>query len=53
MDDCARKHGLVEHIRFGTEIASARFDDRVGVWRLRTAAGEDIVADVVVSGVGQ
>ena len=53
MEDCARTHGLFDHIRFGTEIASARFDEAAGVWRLRTASGEDAVADVIVSGVGQ
>ena len=53
MEACARTHGLFEHIRFGTEIASARFDEEAGVWRLRTTAGEDVVADVLVSGVGQ
>ena len=53
MEDCARKHGLFEHIRFRTEIAAARFDAAAGVWRLRTGAGEEIVADVLVSGVGQ
>jgi cation diffusion facilitator CzcD-associated flavoprotein CzcO len=53
MEECARSNGLFEHIRFGTEIASAHFDEVGGVWRLRTASGEDVVADVLVSGVGQ
>jgi cation diffusion facilitator CzcD-associated flavoprotein CzcO len=53
MDHCAEKYGILPHVRFGTEIAGARFDEAAGVWRLRTTAGEEIVADVVVSGVGQ
>jgi cation diffusion facilitator CzcD-associated flavoprotein CzcO len=53
MDACAAKHGLERHIRFNTEIASATFDATAGVWRLRTTAGEEIEADVLVSGVGQ
>ena len=53
MEHCARKYDLVRHIRFGTEIASARFDAGAGVWRLRTTGGEEIVADVLVSAVGQ
>jgi cation diffusion facilitator CzcD-associated flavoprotein CzcO len=53
MEDCARSHSLYDHIRFGTEIASARFDERDGTWRLRTTTGEETVADVLVSGVGQ
>jgi len=50
---CAEKYGLLPHIRFGSEIASASFDEAAGSWRLRTAAGEAIDADVVISGTGQ
>src|SRR2546426_1152886 len=53
MEHCARKYDLVRHIRFGTEIAGARFDAGAGVWRLRTTGDEEIVADVLVSAVGQ
>lgn len=53
MEACAEKYGLASNIRFGTEIAGARFDAGAGVWRLRTADGEEHVADVLVSGVGQ
>jgi cation diffusion facilitator CzcD-associated flavoprotein CzcO len=53
MDDCARKFGVLEHIRFDTEIAGARFDETAQVWRLRTVAGEEVEADVLVSAVGQ
>src|SRR5881392_585182 len=53
MEHCARKYDLVRHLRFGTEIAGARFDAGAGVWRLRTTGGEEIVADVMVSAVGQ
>lgn len=53
MEDCARKYDILPHVRFGTEIAAARFDDATGTWHLRTAAGEAIVADVLVSAVGQ
>ena len=47
------KYGLRGHIRFGAELASARFDEAAGVWRLRTAAGEEHEAEVLASGVGQ
>jgi cation diffusion facilitator CzcD-associated flavoprotein CzcO len=53
MEQCARKHGLLSHVRLDTEIASARFDQEAGTWQLRTTAGEEVVADVVVSAVGQ
>jgi len=47
MDECARKYDITPHIRFGTEIASARFDEAASVWRLRTTAGEEITATAV------
>jgi cation diffusion facilitator CzcD-associated flavoprotein CzcO len=53
MDHCARKYDILRHIRFNTEIAEARFDADAAVWHLRTDAGEEISADVLVSGVGQ
>ena len=53
MDACAERYGILPHVRFGTEIASARFDAAAGWWRLRTTRDEEITADVLVSGVGQ
>ncbi len=53
MEHCARKYDLIRHIRFNTEITDARWNDEECVWRLRTSRGEEIVADVLVSGVGQ
>lgn len=46
-------HGLEPHLRFGVEMASARWRDEDATWELRTADGELIEADVVVSGLGQ
>lgn len=53
MRGCADKYGLGAYACLGTEIAGARFDESDRLWRLRTAGGEEIEADVVVSGVGQ
>ncbi len=39
LERCAEKYGLLPHIRFGTEIAGASFDEGEGVWRLRTGSG--------------
>lgn len=50
---CARKYGIYPHIRFRTELASARFDEPAGKWWLRTTAGDEVTANVLVSGVGQ
>ena len=53
LEHCARKYGLLPHIRFGTEVASARFDEGAALWRVRTTAGDELEADVLVSAVGQ
>ena len=53
MEHCARKYHVLPHIRFGTEVTAARFDEREAVWRLQTDRGEEHVADVLVSAVGQ
>lgn len=53
MKHVARKYGLAPFIRFNTEVAEARFDEAEGIWRIRTTEGEEIAANVVVSGTGQ
>jgi cation diffusion facilitator CzcD-associated flavoprotein CzcO len=53
MEHCARKYGLLDRIRFRTEVTEARLDAEQGVWRIRTANGEAVEAEVLVSGVGQ
>ena len=56
MDHCAEKYGILPHVRFGTEVVGARFDEAAGVWRVRTRCDgreEELEADVLVSGVGQ
>ena len=47
------EHGLRPHLRLHTEVTEARFDDDRAVWRLTTAAGEVLEADVVVPACGQ
>jgi cation diffusion facilitator CzcD-associated flavoprotein CzcO len=53
MEDCAKKYDLIRHIRFSTEIASAEWDEDASVWRIRTTKGEEVLAEVLVTGVGQ
>ena len=53
MKQVARKYGLAPFIRFNTEVAEATFDEAEGIWRIRTTEGEEITANVVVSGTGQ
>lgn len=53
IEHCARRNGILPHIRFGREVSRARFDDGTGKWTVTTSAGEELVADVLVSAVGQ
>jgi cation diffusion facilitator CzcD-associated flavoprotein CzcO len=53
LEHCADEYAVWPHIRFETEIVSATFDDSRGSWRLRTRGGDEVVADVLVSGLGQ
>jgi len=53
LEDVAARNGIVPHIRFGVEVTGARFDEAAGTWTVRTKDGEEIVADVLVSAVGQ
>jgi len=40
MQHCASKYRLTPHLRFGTAIHEARFDEARGRWRIVTATGE-------------
>lgn len=53
LEDCAQKYGLRSHLRLGTEVESADFDEDRGRWRIRTTEGEGLEADVLVSATGQ
>lgn len=49
---CVADQGLQPHLRLGTEIRSAHWDQHSRRWRLTTATGERHEFDVVVSAVG-
>ena len=53
---CAKEYAVLPHVRFGTEVVRAAFDEAGGRWpvRLRTAEGaeEDVEVDVLISAVG-
>jgi cation diffusion facilitator CzcD-associated flavoprotein CzcO len=53
LEHCVAKHRLRGHIRLGTEVASADFDEASGRWRIVTTEGERLEADVLVSATGQ
>lgn len=50
LERVARKYRLHEHIRFGCSVSGARFEE--GRWRITTADGEEILADVLVDATG-
>ena len=51
--DCVEAFGLREHIRLGTEVVSATWDEDDRRWTVELAGGERVVANAVVSAVGQ
>ncbi len=55
--DCAERYGVLEHVRFNTEVLTITFDETRCLWtlRLRTEDGreETVEAQAVISAVGQ
>jgi cation diffusion facilitator CzcD-associated flavoprotein CzcO len=50
---CTRKYGLAPHIRFGAEVAEARWDETANHWIVRTRAGDVFEAQSLVTATGQ
>jgi cation diffusion facilitator CzcD-associated flavoprotein CzcO len=53
LEQCARKHDCLEHVRFGHEIERATFDSSAGRWRLASRYGDEIEATFLVAATGQ
>jgi cation diffusion facilitator CzcD-associated flavoprotein CzcO len=51
--EVAEADGILPHVRFGTEIAEARWDEAALGWTLTTVAGETHEADALVLACGQ
>jgi len=49
----ARKHGILSHIRFGSEVVAAAFDAGTSQWTVELAGGETLAAQFLASAVGQ
>ena len=49
---CADKYGLRQHLRFGADVVSARWDDADQRWRVQTRDGRRFSGRVLVSGMG-
>ncbi len=52
LEGVARRHGVADRIRTGTEVQSARWDAQRGRWVLETGAGAH-EADVLITACGQ
>jgi cation diffusion facilitator CzcD-associated flavoprotein CzcO len=51
LKDCAERFGVLPHVRFGTELEAAGWDDEEQLWRLETSEGE-LTAEFVVAAQG-
>ncbi|MEZ0580372.1 flavin-containing monooxygenase [Nocardioides sp. MH1] len=49
----AKKYDVLRHIRFGTEVTGASYDDDTGRWTVQVSGGDPLEVDVLVSAVGQ
>jgi cation diffusion facilitator CzcD-associated flavoprotein CzcO len=52
LQDCARRNGIHDHLLTDTVATRARFDEATGRWHVTTDAGDEIVADALVSALG-
>ncbi|WP_372789678.1 flavin-containing monooxygenase [Paraconexibacter sp.] len=50
--DLVEKYDLRRHIRFGTRVLGATFDEDAHLWRLETSAGDEVTARFVVTATG-
>ncbi len=50
--DVAEKYDLIDNIRFGVDVAEARYDEPSGAWRLEMADGTEATHRVLVQATG-
>jgi cation diffusion facilitator CzcD-associated flavoprotein CzcO len=53
IENVVDEYDLRRHIRFGTEVNAAAFDDAAGRWTVSLDRGDPVEVDVLVSAVGQ
>lgn len=49
----ATEQGVLDKVRFGVEVSGASYDEETATWTVTTANGESVVADFLVTAVGQ
>jgi 4-hydroxyacetophenone monooxygenase len=47
------RHGIDEHVRWGTEVLAATWNDAAATWAVELDNGETVTARAVISAVGQ
>lgn len=53
LDRCATKYGIWPHVRLGTEVTQAVFDETRRTWNLLCGDGSQWEVDVVIAATGQ
>jgi cation diffusion facilitator CzcD-associated flavoprotein CzcO len=53
IETCARKYGVLDHVRYDSEVTAASFDEDSGRWRLTVADGTGIETRFLVPATGQ
>ncbi|MEA2957659.1 MAG: hypothetical protein QOJ58_3159 [Alphaproteobacteria bacterium] len=53
LEDCARTHGLLPHIRFGTEVTEACWDETRSLWVVDTRGGTVFESPALITATGQ
>jgi cation diffusion facilitator CzcD-associated flavoprotein CzcO len=49
----AGRTGLLQRVRLNAEVTAAAWDDAADLWRVTTADGDEVVAEVLIPAVGQ
>ncbi|EHR51468.1 putative flavoprotein involved in K+ transport [Saccharomonospora marina XMU15] len=53
LERTAARFGVLNHVRFGSEVATAEFDENSGTWLVRTTDGEQFATRVFIPATGQ
>jgi len=52
LEHCVQAHGLAPHLRLGTGVSAARWDDAAAVWHVDLDDGTTATVDVLISAMG-
>ena len=53
IETCARKYGVLDHVRYDSEVTAASFDEHSGRWRVSVANGTEVETRFLVPATGQ